>query len=179
MKTQCAKCGFESEANKLKNGLAFCEVCIKFAPSDPIKLDEYTEEKIISPEVLEPLRKFSFFSEQIRKKGMIKKAAEGKTMSRPPFGYKMEGGKLIPSSNFREVREIFEEFLSSENSLNNLAKKRGFSVNGLKKILFNFTYLGKIKFNGQVHEGEHTPLLSPTLFNHVQNKLEQRKIKKP
>ena len=39
--------------------------------------------------------------------------------------------------------------------------------------------LGKIKFNGQVHEGNHKSLVSSTLFNHVQNKLENLKIKNP
>lgn len=58
-----------------------------------------------------------------------------------------------------------------------LAKKHGLSVNGLKKVLKNFTYLGKIKFNNQVNEGTHKPIISSTLFNHVQNKLERLGIK--
>jgi len=60
-------------------------------------------------------------------------------------------------------------------SLNKLAKKYNFSVNGIKKILKNFTYIGKVKFSGQIIDGEHEPIISPTLFNKVQNKLEEKK----
>ena len=52
-------------------------------------------------------------------------------------------------------------------------------VNGLKKILTNFTYIGKIKFNNQIFNGNHQPILSSTLFNHVQNKFERLGIIKP
>jgi cell division septum initiation protein DivIVA len=112
-----------------------------------------------------------------RKTAMSNKASEGNLMSRAAFGYKIEEGKLIPDQYSREVEEIFQEFLDSNLSLRFLAKKHNLSVNGLKKILKNFTYLGKIKFNNQVHEGSHQPLVSSTLFNHVQNKLEKLGIK--
>ena len=112
------------------------------------------------------------------KQGMAKKAKEGHIMSRVPFGYKMEEGQIIKNINHKDVEIIFEEFLNTNASLNYLAKKYGFSVNGLKKILTNFTYIGKVKFNNQIHEGRHEPIISSTLFNHVQNKLERLGIKK-
>ncbi len=112
-----------------------------------------------------------------QKQGMIKKAQKGELMSRAAFGYKIEDKKLIPAQNFKEIEEIFEEFLNENISLRRLAEKHDLSVNGLKKILKNFTYLGKIKFNNQVFEATHQPLISSTLFNHVQNKLERLGIK--
>jgi len=112
-----------------------------------------------------------------RKSSMLKKASEGSLMSRAPFGYKIVEGKLVPAENFREIEEIFESFLNEKVSLNKLAKKHNLSVNGLKKILKNFTYIGKIKFNNQIYDGEHPQILSSTLFNHVQNKLERLGIK--
>jgi hypothetical protein len=112
-----------------------------------------------------------------RKTAMSNKASQGNLMSRAAFGYKIEEGKLIPDEYSKEVEEIFQEFLDNNFSLRTLAEKHHLSVNGLKKILKNFTYLGKIKFNNQVHEGTHTPLVSSTLFNHVQNKLENLGIK--
>ena len=114
---------------------------------------------------------------EAQKKGMIEKASQGGIMARPPFGYQLEGKKLIPAQNFREVEEIFENFLKSNLSLTKLAKRHGFSINGFKKILRNFSYIGKVKFNNQIHEGHHQPLISATLFNQVQNKLERLKIK--
>jgi DNA invertase Pin-like site-specific DNA recombinase len=112
-----------------------------------------------------------------QKNAMIKKATQGNLMSRVPFGYKIEKGKLIPAENYREIEEIFEEFLNNKISLHQPSEKHNLSVNGLKKILKNFTYLGKIKFNNQIHEGTHPPIVSSTLFNHVQNKLESLGIK--
>jgi DNA invertase Pin-like site-specific DNA recombinase len=112
-----------------------------------------------------------------QKAGMTKKAMQGNLMSRVPFGYKIDNGKLIPAENYREIEEIFEEFLNNNISLHQLSEKHNLSVNGLKKILKNFTYLGKIKFNNQIHEGTHQPIVSSTLFNHVQDKLERMGIK--
>ncbi|MDD5012112.1 MAG: recombinase family protein [Candidatus Nanoarchaeia archaeon] len=112
-----------------------------------------------------------------RKKSMSEKAMHGNLMSRAPFGYQISDGKLIPAQNFREIEEIFEAFLNNNLSLRTLAEKHNLSVNGLKKILKNFTYIGKIKFNNQIHEGTHQPIVSSTLFNHVQNKLERLGIR--
>jgi site-specific DNA recombinase len=110
---------------------------------------------------------------ETQKQGMIKKAIKGGVMSRAPFGYKIENKKLILAENYLEVEEIFEEFLTTNISLRKLSQKHSFSVNGLKKVLTNFTYIGKIKFNNQIYEGDHKPIISSTLFNHVQNKLEK------
>lgn len=115
-----------------------------------------------------------------QKKGMIKKFSEGKHMSRAPFGYEwnLRDKMLVPAQNSREIEEIFEEFLQPDISLSKLAEKHNFSVNGLKKILRNFAYVGKVKFDGQISDGKHSPLLSTTLFNHVQDKLDKLKKKK-
>ena len=112
-----------------------------------------------------------------QKKGMIEKASKGEIMTRAPFGYIIEDGKLIPAQNFNEIEEIFQEFLNEKISLRQLSQKHHLSVNGLKKILTNFTYIGKIKFNNQIHSGNHQAIISTTLFNHVQNKLERLGIK--
>jgi site-specific DNA recombinase len=113
-----------------------------------------------------------------QKKGMLIKASNGKIMSRAPFGYNIINNELIVNEeNARKVEEVFDDFLNSNLSLNKLAQKYGFSVNGVKKILTNFSYIGKIKFSNQIHDGKHKPILSSTLFNHVQDKLEKRKVK--
>ncbi len=114
-----------------------------------------------------------------QKLGMIKKASQGKHMSRTPFGYSWDFKQkiLIPAQNYIEVEEIFEEFLEEDKNLTSLAKKRNFSVNGLKKILKNFAYVGKVKFDGQIHNGNHKPIISSILFNKVQDKLERGKRK--
>lgn len=115
-----------------------------------------------------------------QKLGMIKKASQGKHMSRTPFGYiwDLKQKNLVPAQNYLEVEEIYEEFLQEDMKLTPLAKKRNFSVNGLKKILKNFAYVGKVKFDGQIHSGNHKPIISSILFNKVQDKLERVKKKK-
>ncbi len=112
-----------------------------------------------------------------QKKGMVKRASAGDIVSRAPFGYVIENKQLIPAQNFEEIEEIFQEFLTSDISLRQLSEKHHLSVNGLKKILTNFTYIGKVKFNNQIHPGNHKPIISTTLFNHVQNKIERLGIK--
>jgi hypothetical protein len=116
----------------------------------------------------------------IQKKGMIKKFSEGNHMSRAPFGYEwnLKEKILIPAQNSREIEEIFEDFLKEDMNLSILSKKHNLSVNGLKKILRNFAYVGKVRFGGQIHEGKHTPIVSTILFNHVQDKLDKLKRKK-
>jgi DNA invertase Pin-like site-specific DNA recombinase len=126
---------------------------------------------------LEDLRSALKSKAENQKKGMIEKASKGQSMSRAPFGYKVEKKNLVPAENFGEVEEIFEEFLAEKTSLRKLAVKHHLSVNGLKKILSNFAYIGKINFNNQIHNGNHRPIISTTLFNHVQNKLENLGIK--
>ncbi|MFH1325794.1 MAG: recombinase family protein [archaeon] len=128
-------------------------------------------------ELNEKLNQISVSRGESQKLGMRKKAIQGKLMSRVPFGYKLENKKLIPAENHNEIEDIFEEFLNENLSLRKIAEKHKLSVNGLKKILKNFTYIGKIKFNSEIYNGTHQPIISSTLFNHVQNKLEKLGVK--
>ena len=104
---------------------------------------------------------------------MLEKSRQGLFRARPPFGYKVVHGQLVPSEDAENVRLIFKEFAEGR-SLNQIAKTYGLSVNGIKKILRNFTYLGKIKFDNQISQGYHPPIISSELFNRVQSKLEKK-----
>ncbi|MFA5953700.1 MAG: recombinase family protein [Candidatus Pacearchaeota archaeon] len=138
------------------------------------ELEKLKQENFELKKEIEKLKNLLNNRGKTQKSGMIKKASSGKVMSKPAFGYKIEFGKLIKDSeNAKKVQEIFSEFLINDISLNKLSKKYNFSVNGLKKILTNFTYIGKIKFDNSVHEGTHEPIISSTDFNHVQDKLEK------
>ena len=105
---------------------------------------------------------------------MDKKARDGNVVTRAPLGYKIEDKKLVPGEHSYVVQELYQEFLNKDISLTQLAKKYDLSVNGLKKVLSNYTYLGKIKFDGQIIQGKHQTLLSSTLFNQVQEKLKNK-----
>lgn len=138
---------------------------------------ENSELKKQVEELKKQIEENSAFRGEMQKKGMIKQAAKGKVMSRVPLGYRIENKKLVPAENFAEIEDIFSEFLNGEASLRKISEKHRISVNGLKKILKNFTYIGKIKFNNQIYNGEHKPIISTTLFNHVQNRMEKLRMK--
>jgi site-specific DNA recombinase len=102
---------------------------------------------------------------------MKQKFKNGGLITRAPLGYKIINKSLVPANNSFIVQEIYQAFLNSDISLTQLAKKYNLSVNGLKKVLANQTYLGKVKFSGEIVQGRHTSLLSQELFDKVQEKL--------
>jgi len=177
---KCQKCGYYSpvEGNlELKQGTVLCSICSLFAPEGD-KIEQYIQEKM-DWNALEPFRKY--YSGKLnsnQKKGMMDKYKQGNLMARPAFGYKVINGKLeIEQENAERVKDIFSEFLKGE-SLNQISIKYSFSVNGIKKILKNFTYIGKIKFNSQIIQGSHQAIISPEIFNSVQRRFEDLERKK-
>src|SRR3989344_1773573 len=98
--------------------------------------------------------------------GMERKSKEGGAITKPPLGYKMVDKKLIVDpEKAPHVKAIFDEFLNSDISLNQLAHKHNLTVNGLKKVLSNRAYLGEVKFAGKEHHGIHEALFKEELFN--------------
>ena len=192
-KFTCQKCLFKGFSDDLEihhkkmrvdggndessNLITLCTICHYYSPDDEKEFIIYIEEKI-DGNILDTFRRSKKSISKRSKKGMNKKARDGFLVSRAPFGYKVVDKNLVPKEDSYTVQELFQDFLNNDISLTKLAKKYGFSVNGLKKILTNQTYLGKIKFDGQIHKGTHQALLSSTLFNHVQNKLEKLGIGK-
>lgn len=102
---------------------------------------------------------------------MKAKFQNGGLITKAPLGYKIINKELYPAENSYVVQEIYNAFLNSDTSLTQLAKKYNLSVNGLKKVLTNETYLGKVKFGGEVLKGKHPALISEELFNKVKEKL--------
>jgi len=105
------------------------------------------------------------------KMAMNFKAKQGSIVSRAALGYKIQDKKLIPADDSYLVQEIFQTFLNQPMSLTQLGKRYGLSVNGLKKVLTNETYLGKIKFSHETSQGQHPALVSEQLFKQVQDRL--------
>ncbi|VVB82226.1 Uncharacterised protein [uncultured archaeon] len=104
--------------------------------------------------------------------GMERKAKEGGFITRAPKGYQLVNKQLIVHENeSKQIKAIFEEFLNSNISLTQLAKKNNLTTAGIIKLLSNTTYLGKVKFANHESEGQHEPILDKHLFEQVQNKL--------
>ncbi len=109
--------------------------------------------------------------------GMARKNREGGAVTKPPFGYTMVDKKLVPDESTKEqVSRLFTDFIGGA-SLNQLAQRYGFSVNGIKKIVQNRTYLGDVKFAGVNSQGIHLALVTPELFDAAQEKVKARSLK--
>ena len=103
--------------------------------------------------------------------GMERKAREGGFITKAPKGYRLINKKLVPTEEKLIVREIFEEFLNKDISLTRLAKKHDMTTSGIKKLLSNTTYIGKVKFAKQENQGQHEPIIDNELFENIQAKL--------
>ena len=104
--------------------------------------------------------------------GMQRKAKEGGFITKAPKGYKLQDKNLVVhEEEAQKVREIYNTFLKEDISLTQLAKRYGLTTSGLKKLLQNTTYLGKVKFAKEESPGQHDAILDEELFGKVQGKL--------
>lgn len=106
--------------------------------------------------------------------GMERKAKEGGFITKAPKGYKLLDKMLVPDETSEEIKNLFQEFLNTDISLTQLAKKNSMTTAGIKKLLQNTTYLGKVKFANKESKGKHTPILDKQLFEQVQGKLKEK-----
>ncbi len=166
----CVKCGYSDVKENKKNGYSFCNICSNFVPENIKEFNKYINEKI-DWRILDIFRKYNCSRGVKQKNGMINKASKGLPVTRAPFGYSIIDGKLEGNLDSINVISIFRTFLNDKISLNSLSKKFGFSINGIKKILQNRTYLGEIKFDGQFHKANHKQIIDNETFYAVQRKL--------
>ena len=121
-------------------------------------------------------------SEEV-KKGMLEKAEQGQYPSKAPLGYKNNTLTHVIDVNPETaplVQELFRLYATQRYSLKQLAtlaydmgmgyRKSGrpFTPGSLEKILKNPLYYGYFRWDGQVHQGTHEPLISRELFEQVQ-----------
>lgn len=186
---KCQKCGFmgnseELEAHHIRmrvdggddlvdNLVTLCFICHYFAPDNDKDFEIYLKEKL-NGTILNTFRKSQKSISKRTKKGMNSKFQGGNLVTKAPLGYQVIDKQLVPKEDSYIVQEIYQTFLNQDISLTQLAKKYSLSVNGLKKVLVNQTYLGKVKFAGQVVQGKHNSLISQELFDKAQNKLKEK-----
>lgn len=166
----CKKCGYSERKEVKIFGSPLCKICSIFAPDKLSDFQDYISEKV-DWKHLETFRNSGHIPGTRQKKGMNKMASLGRVQTRAPLGYDVINGNLIPNEDAVKVHSLFKTFLNRAYSLNSLAKNFSLSVNGLKKILTNRTYLGEIKFDGKIHKGTHKPIISPEIFYASNRKL--------
>ena len=133
-------------------------------------------------------------SEQIgerTKMGMVQKAETGEGIMgfNPPFGYKIEFGKLEPVPNEADtVKEVFSGYDAGE-CMKDLAwrlnKEERFTRRGnmwtvwsISHLLHNPIYAGWREWDEIRVPGDHLPIISVELFNKVQSRIAEN-VKNP
>ena len=184
----CKKCGFRdlskeglkihtislkevSKPFEINNLVTLCSICYKHAPESEKEFKKYLLEKIDS-KLLETFRKSDYSISKKTKTGMENSFKKGNHITKAPLGYKLVNKQLIvDETQINKVKSIFEEYLNSSISLTQLAKKNSFTTRGIKKLLQNTTYIGKVKFANKEIEGQHQAIIGKEVFNKVQEKL--------
>ena len=121
------------------------------------------------------------------KKGQVEKIAQGWLPTKPPTGYKTIGekGHRIHVTNEDVsplVIKMFQLYESGEYSVKRLTDKmfelglKNLNGNKICKsrihiLLQEIFYIGKIKWNRQIYQGEHKPIIDRDLFDCVQKRL--------
>lgn len=173
----CDKCGYKDKKEFEKFNFRLCQFCNFFSPNDEDNFTFYINEKT-DWKLLETFRKYGQTFGSKQKEGMNEKAKQGKIMTRVALGYSLANGELAPNEFASKVHSLFKVFLENNYSLNSISKRYGLSVNGLKKVLKNRTYLGEVKFDGNLYKSTHKPIISPEIFYAVQRKLQEISKKK-
>lgn len=125
-------------------------------------------------------------SEEV-KKGQKEKIAQGWLPTKPPVGYQTVGEKghkiiIIDNEKAVMVKKMFELYASGNYSLKKLTltmfeeglrSYHGVSLvkSRIHRLLREPFYIGKIKWNDQIYDGKHEPLITNELFDKVQNML--------
>lgn len=143
-------------------------------------------------------------SEEV-KKGMDAKAASGVYPGKAPRGYRnMQSNDNKRSKRWIEIdpteapliKKMFELYATGMYPLSDLSrimhdeglrtedKKWGdklltggneLSKEVVRQMLMNIFYTGKFFWKGQIYEGTHEPLVSPQMFEHIQELLTKRR----
>lgn len=92
----CKKCGYTDPKEKKVFGTPLCKICATFAPQKIKDFQDYISEKI-DWKKLDTFRKYKQHPGQKQKEGMQKIANIGKLVTRPPLGYDVQNGNLIPN----------------------------------------------------------------------------------
>lgn len=132
-------------------------------------------------------------SEEV-KKGQKEKVLQGWLPTKPPPGYKTIGEKghkthIIDDSKSGLVKNMFDLYATKNYSLSKLTKKmyddglrNAFGNKIVKsrihKLLSDPFYIGKIRWNGEINQGNQDKLINDDLFNKVQEILTNKSTPK-
>ena len=115
------------------------------------------------------------------KRGHRNKVKDGIWPQNAPLGYlNVKGGGIIPNPELSPlIKKAFEAYATGNftlrqirdkfNSLGLKGKSEGeLAVSNYQKLLKNQIFVGLIKYNGEIYEGKHEPIITKKLFDSVQ-----------
>ena len=122
------------------------------------------------------------------KRGLRQKIRNGVWPGWAPLGYsnnlKTKGIDIDPNKASK-LRKVFELYATGNQTLYSLANwcdqnqlrgklEKKISVSNIHSILQNIFYIGLMKYNGEIFEGTHEPIISKKLFDKVKEILHER-----
>ena len=132
-----------------------------------------------------------YFVDNLRenvKRGLRQKVRNGVYPSKAPIGYlnNLRTRQIdVNPEKADKIRKVFELYTYKSYTLHSLAnwcqensllnnRNGSVSINGIYKILQNIFYIGLFKYNNEIFEGIHEPIISKKLFDETQKKLKER-----
>ena len=121
------------------------------------------------------------------KRGHRNKVKEGIWPQMSPIGYvNVKGSGIIPHADLAPlVRKTFEAYATGNFTLREVRDKfnalglkrksgRELAVSNYQKLLKNPIYTGLMRYNGEIFEGKHEPIISKKLFDSVQEVMSRK-----
>ncbi len=115
------------------------------------------------------------------KRGHRNKVKDGIWPQMAPLGYvNMKGTGIVVNKEISPlIRKAFEAYATGNFTLRQLRDRfnalrlgtrtgRALAVSNYQKMLKNPIYTGLMRFNGEIHEGKHEPIITKKLFDEVQ-----------
>jgi site-specific DNA recombinase len=114
------------------------------------------------------------------KRGHRNKVKEGIWPQSAPLGYTNEKGRIVPDIlSASLIKNAFEAYATGKFTLRQIREKFnalglrtrkgiGLSISNYQLILTNPIYTGLMRYNGEIHEGKHEPIITKKLFDSVQ-----------
>ena len=121
------------------------------------------------------------------KRGHRNKVKEGIWPQMSPIGYvNVKGGGIIPHVDLAPlVKKTFEAYATGNFTLREVRDKfnalglkrksgRELAVSNYQKLLKNPIYTGLMRYNGEIFEGKHEPIITKKLFDSVQEVMSRK-----
>ena len=132
-----------------------------------------------------------YFVDNLRenvKRGLRQKIRNGVWPGWAPVGYLNNAktrGIDVDNEKAPKVKKLFEMYATGAYTLHSLAnwcKEKGLhgnlgkeiALSNVQSILQNIFYIGLMKYGGEIHEGQHEPLISKKLFDTCQEVMAKR-----